>query len=246
MAPTANTLVEFRGINAGDGRDADRRAATEAVRVAVVDDDERLRQALVFQLGTAGFQVAPYSSAEEFLNVPDASAFDCVVADLLLPRMNGLQLQEELNRVVPFASIVFITGHGDLSLGMQAMRDGAVDFLEKPVDEKALLTSITRGARLSRAQRAEQVHRIALEKRHRTLTPREREVFALITTGLLNKQVGAELGATERTIKVHRGRVMNKMCANSLADLVNMAGTLHIHATREDKRAQPAGPCCTR
>ena len=246
MAPTANTLVEFRGINGGDGRDADRRAATEAVRVAVVEDDERLRQALVFQLGTAGFQIAPYSSAEEFLNVPDASAFDCVVADLLLPRMNGLQLQEELNRVVPFASIVFITGHGDLSLGMQAMRDGAVDFLEKPVDEKALLTSITRGARLSRAQRAEQVHRIALEKRHRTLTPREREVFALITTGLLNKQVGAELGATERTIKVHRGRVMNKMCANSLADLVNMAGTLHIHATREDKRAQPAGPCCTR
>jgi FixJ family two-component response regulator len=232
MVPTANTLVEFRNSRGKDVRDADPRAATEAVRVAVVEDDERLRQALVFQLGTAGFQVAPYSSAEEFLKVPDATAFDCIVADLFLPRMNGLQLQEELNRVVPFASIVFITGHGDLSLGMQAMREGAVDFLEKPVDEEALLTSITRGAKLSRARRAEQLRRVGLEKRHHTLTPREREVFVLITTGLLNKQVGAELGATERTIKVHRGRVMNKMCANSLADLVNMAGILQIHATR--------------
>ena len=230
MVPTANTLVEFRNSREKDVRDADPHALTEAVRVAVVEDDERLRQALVFQLGTAGFQVAQYSSAEEFLKVPDATASDCIVADLLLPRMNGLQLQEELNRIVPFASIVFITGHGDLSLGMQAMREGAVDFLEKPVDEEALLTSITRGAKLSRARRAEQLRRVGLEKRHRTLTPREREVFALITTGLLNKQVGAELGATERTIKVHRGRVMNKMHANSLADLVNMAGTLGIHA----------------
>jgi FixJ family two-component response regulator len=232
MVLTAKTLAEFRAFNAKDVRDVNPRSATEAVRVAVVEDDERLRQALVFQLGTAGFQVLPYSSAEEFLKVPDASAFDCIVADLILPRMNGLQLQEELNRLVPFASIVFITGHGVLSLGMRAMREGAVDFLEKPVDEGALLTAITRGSRLSRARRDEQLHRVGLEKRHRTLTPREREVFALITMGLLNKQVGAELGATERTIKVHRGRVMNKMCANSLADLVNMAGTLLIHATR--------------
>lgn len=232
MVTTANNLVEFRGSREKDVRDADPRAATDAVKVAIVEDNERQRQALVFQLGTAGFQVAPYSSSEEFLKVPDATAFDCIVADLLLPRMNGLQLQEELNRVMPFASIVFITGHGDLSLGMQAMRDGAVDFLEKPVDEEALLTSITRGAKLSRARRGEQLRRVGLEKRHHTLTPREREVFVLITTGLLNKQVGAELGATERTIKVHRGRVMNKMCANSLADLVNMAGTLQIHATR--------------
>lgn len=228
---TANSLVEFRAINAKDLRGANPQPATDSVRVAVVEDDERLRQALGFQLGTAGFQVAAYGSAEEFLRVPDASAFGCIVADLLLPRMNGLQLQEELRRAMPFASIVFITGHGDLSLGMQAMREGAVDFLEKPVDEEALLTSIKRGAKLSRARRAERLHHMGLEKRHRTLTPREREVFALITTGLLNKQVGAELGATERTIKVHRGRVMNKMRANSLADLVNMAGTLRIHAT---------------
>jgi FixJ family two-component response regulator len=230
MVPNA-TFFEFQGIDAKDVRDADLPAATETVRVALVEDDERLRQALVFQLGTAGFQVDPYGSAEEFLKVPDAGAFDCVVADLLLPRMNGLQLQEELKRAVPFASIVFITGHSALSLGMQAMREGAVDFLEKPVDEAALLTSITRGAKLSRARRAEHLRRIGLEKLHRTLTPREREVFALITTGLLNKQVGAELGATERTIKVHRGRVMNKMRANSLADLVNMARILGIHAT---------------
>ena len=230
MVPTANTLVEFRGINGGDGRDADRRAATEAVRVAVVEDDERLRQALVFQLGTAGFQIAPYSSAEEFLNVPDTSAFDCVVADLLLPRMNGVQLQEELNRVVPFASIVFITGHGDLSLGMHAMRKGAVDFLEKPLDDQALLSSIDRGAQLSRGRRAEQFRRIEFEELERSLTSREREVFVLITTGLLNKQVAAQLGTTERTVKAHRASIMSKMGAGSLADLVRMASILQIHA----------------
>lgn len=204
---------------------------TEGIRVAVVEDDERMRQALIFQLGTAGFQVAAYASAEKFLEASATKEFDCVVADIYLPRMNGLQLQEELNRTVPYASIVFITGHGDLSLGMHAMRKGAVDFLEKPVDDEALLTSITCGADLSRKQRAEQVQRIELEKRQSTLTPREREVFLLITAGLLNKQVGADLGVTERTVKAHRGRVMDKMHAGSLADLVRMAGILQIHPT---------------
>src|SRR5208283_5724982 len=106
-----------------------------------------------FQLSTAGFEVAAYSSAEELLEAVDAKVFDCVVADIYLPRMNGLQLQEELGRIVPYASIVFITGHGDLSLGMHAMRNGAVDFLEKPVDDEALLASIARGVDLSRKRR---------------------------------------------------------------------------------------------
>jgi FixJ family two-component response regulator len=161
--------------------------------------------------------------------------FDCVVADIYLPRMNGLRLQEELSRTVPYVSIVFITGHGDLSLGMHAMRKGAVDFLEKPLDDGALLSAITRGAVLSRKRRAEQLQRIELEKRQSTLTPREGEVFLLITAGLLNKQIGAELGATERTIKAHRGRVMDKMNAGSLADLVRMAGILQIHASHTQR-----------
>jgi FixJ family two-component response regulator len=205
-------------------------AATAPIRVAIVDDDERVRQAIAFQLRTASFEVAAYSTAEEVLEVVDTMAFDCVVADIYLPRMNGLQLQEELNRVVPYASIVFVTGHGDLSLGMHAMRKGAVDFLEKPVDDQALLSSIARGAHLSRRRRAEQFERTELEELQRSLTAREREVFALITTGLLNKQVGAELGTTERTVKAHRASVMSKMGAGSIADLVRMAGILHVHS----------------
>jgi len=205
-------------------------AATGPIRVAIVEDDERARQAIAFQLRTAGFEVAAYSTAEEVLAVVDTMAFDCVVADIYLPRMNGLQLQEKLNRVIPYASIVFVTGHGDLSLGMHAMRKGAVDFLEKPVDDQALLSSIARGAHLSRKRRAEQFERTELDELQRSLTAREREVFALITTGLLNKQVGAELGTTERTVKAHRASVMSKMGAGSIADLVRMAGILHIHA----------------
>ncbi len=195
----------------------------------MIEDDERVRQAIAFQLRTAGFEVAAYSTAEELLAVVETMEFDCVVADIYLPRMNGLQLQEELNRVVPHASIVFITGHGDLSLGMHAMRNGAVDFLEKPVDDQALLSSIARGAHLSRRRRAEQFERTELEALQRSLTAREREVFALITTGLLNKQVGAQLGTTERTVKAHRASVMIKMGADSIADLVRMAGILQIH-----------------
>jgi FixJ family two-component response regulator len=207
-------------------------ATTGRIRVAIVEDDERVRKALFFQFGTAGFEVATYSCAEELLEAVDAKEFDCVVADIYLPRMNGLQLQEELKRTAPYASIVFLTGHGDLSLGMQAMRKGAVDFLEKPVDDQALLSAIAGGADLSRRRRAEQLQRIELEDLQRSLTSREREVFGLVTTGLLNKQVGTELGTTERTVKAHRASVMSKMGAGSLADLVRMAGSLRIHAIR--------------
>jgi two-component system, LuxR family, response regulator FixJ len=215
-----------------DAQSANARATTEAIRVALVEDDKRLQQALVFQLDTIGFQVTPHSSAEEFLKATGISAFDCVVVDNFLPRMNGLQLQAALYRTVPFASIVFISGNSDLSLGMHAMRKGAVDFLEKPLDEEVLVSSIIRGANLSRKLRAEHDQRIELEGRLGELTPREHEVFALITTGRLNKQVGAELGTTERTVKAHRERVMIKMKADSLASLVRMSGILELHSTR--------------
>jgi FixJ family two-component response regulator len=152
--------------------------------------------------------------------------------------MNGLQLQEELNRTVPYASIVFITGHGDLSLGMHAMRKGAVDFLEKPIDDRALLNSIARGADLSRKRRAEQFERSRLEELRRSLTSREREVFSLITIGLLNKQVAAELGTSERTVKAHRASVVSKMGAGSLADLVRMAGILQLHSASKAARTR--------
>ena len=232
---SAEILVRPQSSGAENSRASRAVASTGRIRIAIIEDEESVRNALVFQLTTAGFEVVAYSSAEELLESTDAKDLDCVVADIYLPRMNGLQLQEELNRTIPYASIVFITGHGDLSLGMHAMRQGAVDFLEKPVDDQALLSSINRGAQLSRERRVEQFRRIESEKLERSLTSREREVFALITTGLLNKQVAAELGTTERTVKAHRASVMTKMGAGSLADLVRMAGILHIHAPENSR-----------
>jgi FixJ family two-component response regulator len=230
MSQTIPTRIGFKTGSAPDIQNVKPVSPNRQIRVAIIEDDERVRQALVFQLTTAGFKIAAYTTAEGLLEAVDAKEFDCVVADIYLPRMNGLQLQQELTRTVPHASIVFITGHGDLSLGMHAMRKGAVDFLEKPVDDQALLSSIIRGADLSRKRRTEQSQRTELEDLQHSLTSREREVFALITTGLLNKQVAFELGTTERTVKAHRASVMNKMGAGSLADLVRMAGTLQIHS----------------
>jgi two-component system, LuxR family, response regulator FixJ len=199
-------------------------------KVAVVEDDESTRRALLRQLRSAGFQVVGFGSAADFVHAPEHTLVDCVVVDVHLPMMDGLQLQAEIKRVVPHVSIVFITGHGDLSVGVVAMKQGAVDFLEKPVDDEVLLESVRRGAELSRTRRAAQAKRVDLERRYRLMTRREREVFDLITSGRLNKQVGAELGITERTIKTHRGHVMEKMCAGSLAELVQMAAILGIRS----------------
>jgi FixJ family two-component response regulator len=201
----------------------------QIVNVAVVEDDEQLRDALAFQISTAGIQVVTFTSAEEFLEAGSTDVFDCIVVDLLLPKINGLELQERLNRTDSLASVIFISGHSDLSLGLHAMRKGAVDFLEKPVDDEALLTAIMRAAAISRERRVDDGRRVELERRLQTLTPREREVFFLVTAGLLNKQVAAEMGTTERTVKAQRQQVMSKMQADSLADLVRMAETLKIH-----------------
>jgi two-component system, LuxR family, response regulator FixJ len=203
----------------------------QTVNVAVIEDDEHLRDALAFQIGTAGIQAVTFTSAEEFLEGGAPNAFDCIIVDLFLPKINGLELQERLHRSDCSASLIFITGHGDLSLGMHAMRKGAFDFIEKPIDDEALLTAIIRAAALSRERRIEEARRIELERRLQTLTRREREVFLLVTAGLLNKQVGAEMGTTERTIKAQRQQVMSKMQADSLPDLVRMAGILKIYLT---------------
>src|ERR1700675_5095296 len=236
MMRSVGTLFRPQNIKRENLSDIKDVAATVNIKVAIIEDEESVRNALVFQLRTAGFAVVAYSSAEELLESADAKDFDCVVADIYLPKMNGLQLQEELNRTVPYASIVFITGHGDLSLGMHAMRNGAVDFLEKPIDDQALLNSVARGSDLSRRRRAQRLQLVELEALQRSLTSREREVFALITSGLLNKQVAAELGTTERNVKAHRASVMNKMGAGSLAGLVRMAEILHIHAVENTRR----------
>lgn len=202
-----------------------------SIALAIVDDDQFFREAIAFQLNTALFQVDPYPSAESFLESFRSRRYDCIIADICLPGINGLELLARIKQSVPFASIIFVTGIGDISIGVQAMREGAIDCLPKPIDEQALFNAIRRGTDLYRIKLAEDQQRLDLEARANTLTPREHEVFGLVTTGLLNKQVGAVLGATERTIKTHRGRVMDKMGADSLADLVRMAETLQFRTT---------------
>jgi RNA polymerase sigma factor (sigma-70 family) len=230
LSTTRRPITERQDDNLVVPTDVELPAATESRRVAVIDNDERAREALAFQIGTAGFRVASYSSALEILASRDASNFDCIVAEIFLPRMNGLQLQEQLRENHNLASIIFITDRDDLSLIVQAMKAGAMDVLGKPVDDEALLTAIELGVQRSRARVTEHAQRLDLEQRFRSLPPRQREVFALVTTGLLNKQVAAELGISERTVKVHRERLRRKMGADSLAELSRMASILQIPA----------------
>jgi FixJ family two-component response regulator len=200
------------------------------IKIAVIDDDESARTSLARLIKSAGLEASTFASAVEFLDSPFRSQTDCLVTDLRMPGLDGLKLQERIGQELPDLSVVFLTGHGNVSTSVHALKAGAVDFLEKPVDEIVLLETIQRAAEQSQRCRAARKELEALRHRHASLTPRERQVFALVTSGLLNKQIGAELGATERTIKAHRGRVMDKMKADSLAALVLMAQRLAANA----------------
>jgi FixJ family two-component response regulator len=198
------------------------------MKVAVIDDDQSVRNSLARALKTAGIEVASFSSAHEFLNHPFLYQIDCAVTDVQMPGINGLALQEMLAQSQPHLSLVFITGQGDIPMGITAMKRGAVDFLEKPVDRKALLEAVRRAAERSRDQKVSRAETHEIKRRYELLTPRERQVFQLVTSGLMNKQASVELGTSEQTIKVHRARVMLKMEAESLAELVRMADQLQI------------------
>ena len=198
----------------------------------LADDDAGVRRALTRLLRSAGLDVESFPSAD----APACEAVDgdrpsCVVVDLRMPGLNGLQLQDELARRGLELPILFISGHADVSSSVRAMKGGAVDFLEKPVAEDTLIDAVARALRRHREIQAERRDSAVLQAHYGRLTPREKQVFALVVSGLLNKQVGFELGATEKTIKVHRARVMEKMEAASLADLVRMAGRLGITTT---------------
>jgi FixJ family two-component response regulator len=199
-----------------------------AIKIAIIDDDEAIRRALARLAKSAGMEAATFATAHEFLDNPLRELTDCVITDVRMPGLDGLSLQEELRNALPDLSLVFLTGHGKVSASVRAMKAGAIDFLEKPASEELLLAAIARGADKTRQLRSAHVEQAGLRERFARLTPREREVFRLVTAGLLNKQVGAELGTAEKTIKIHRARVLEKMKAKSLADLVRMAERLSV------------------
>jgi FixJ family two-component response regulator len=186
-----------------------------------------VRRALTRLLRTEGFDVVSFAAAEDFLLAaqPDGQPA-CLVVDLRMPGLSGLDLQDQLAQQGLDMAIVFISGRADVQSGIRAMKGGAIDFLEKPVSDEALLGALRRGLEKDAERLASEADKGVLQARLATLTPREREVFALIVTGRLNKQVGAELGTSEKTVKVHRARVMQKMAAGSLAELVRMADRL--------------------
>jgi FixJ family two-component response regulator len=196
--------------------------------VFVVDDDISVRESLEVMIGCEGWQPETFASAKEFLAHPRAVVPSCLVLDVSLPGLSGLDLQKLVAVERTDMPIIFVTGHGDVSVAVQAMKAGAVEFLTKPFCDDALLGAIRKALDRSRAIQRHQGNLQALREHHVSLTPRERQVMALVASGMLNKQVGSELGISEITVKAHRGKVMEKMKAGSFADLVKMASRLGV------------------
>jgi FixJ family two-component response regulator len=194
--------------------------------VFVVDDDVSVRESLESLIGCEGWQPETFASAQEFLVYPRVHIPNCLVLDVSLPGLNGLDLQRLVAGERTAMPIIFITGYGDVPMTVQAMKAGAVEFLTKPFNDGVLLTAIRAALERSRVALSLEAEMRVLRDRYASLSPRERQVMALVVSGLLNKQIGGELGISEITVKAHRGKVMQKMKANSLADLVKMAARL--------------------
>lgn len=200
--------------------------------VIIVDDDESFRTFLARLVGTIGLKAIPFASAEEFLTSRPPEGPACLVLDVQMPGLSGLDLQRELAQAGQQLPIVFITGHGDIPMTVEAMKAGAVGFLGKPFRNQDLLDAVKEGINLNREARQRRDEVAELQRRYDSLTAREREVFALVASGSLNKQIALQLGTSERTIKAHRGQMVQKMQADSVADLVRMADKLGIAAAR--------------
>ena len=200
--------------------------AHETPVVFVVDDDVSVRESLELLIRSVGWQPETFESAQKFLVYPRSAVPNCLILDVNLPDLNGLDLQQLVSVERTDMPIIFVTGYGDVPMTVKAMKAGAVEFLTKPFSEDVLLAAIEQALERSRTALALDSEMQALRNRHASLSRREQEVMALVVTGLLNKQVGFELGISEITVKAHRGQVMRKMKAGSLADLVNMAARL--------------------
>ena len=221
------------GANMKSSHAAERQLKSPPVQPAspmvfVVDDDISVRESLELLIQRQGWQPKTFSSAQEFLDCPRALVPNCLVLDISLPGLNGLDLQKRIAVERTDTPIIFITGYGDVPKSVEAMKAGAVEFLTKPISHEALLGAIRQALERSRLALAREAELQVLRERYASLTAREREVMALIVSGLLNKQAGGELGIGESTVKAHRGQVMQKMKADSLADLVKMAAKLRI------------------
>ena len=211
-----------------------------APMVFVVDDDPSVRRSLTRLLASAGYTVEAFASAKEFLVREPYAGPCCLVLDVRMPGLNGLDLQETLAATGRRMSIVFVTGHVDVPMSVRAMKRGATDLLTKPVDDKDLLAAIHRCLAKDVQDLGEEARIAEVQKRVKLLSPRETEVFALVVTGMLNKQIAAALGISEKTIKVHRARVMDKMRARSVAELVRLADRVGVILTKaRSERARP-------
>ncbi|HTY55527.1 MAG TPA: response regulator [Candidatus Binataceae bacterium] len=208
--------------------------AADKRQIAIIDDDASIRRSLARMLKGTGVEARAFASAQEFLAASSLESIACVVSDLRMPGINGLELQRILHERLPHLSMVFITGHGNVTASVAAMKSGAVDFLEKPANSAALLEAIKQAIDRSRSLITSSNEIETLKARQRRLTVRENQVFGLVAAGLLNKQIAAELGTSEKTIKQHRGRVMTKMEADSFAELVLMAERLGVRAADID------------
>jgi FixJ family two-component response regulator len=211
--------------------------AAEVPMVFVVDDDESVREALRSLFRSVSLRVETFGSAAEFLRseIPDVAS--CLVLDVRLPGVSGLDFQGELAKANVHIPVIFMSGHGDIPMSVQAMKAGAVDFLTKPFRDQDMLDAVAAAIERDRSRRKDEQRLTDVRARFNGLTEREREVMGLVTAGLMNKQVAGELGLSEITVKIHRGHVMRKMAARSLADLVRMAELLGVRRTKLESRS---------